>query len=72
LVSTLFQCAIEDINLSLASGYPLDKAFKLYERKGECLQQLAKTGTQNEKERRLEEAVEAFRYSFLFKLLKKT
>jgi hypothetical protein len=50
----------------------LDKAFKLYERKGECLQQLAKTGTQNEKEKRLEEAVEAFRYSFLFKLLKKT
>jgi hypothetical protein len=49
----------------------LDKAFKLYERKGECLQQLAKTGTQNEKEKRLEEAVEAFRYSFLFKLLKK-
>ncbi len=32
-----FQVALRDIELALSSGYPEDKAFKLLERKAECL-----------------------------------
>jgi len=36
-----FQLAIDDADLALDSYYPLDKCFKLYERKGECYLKLA-------------------------------
>ena len=58
-----FQLAINDIDLALTAGYPLDKVFKLYERKGECLQQLAKSVSKSVDEKKVfvEKAVEAYR-----------
>eukprot|EP00095_Tigriopus_kingsejongensis_P011484 maker-scaffold626_size122949-snap-gene-0.33 protein:Tk11484 transcript:maker-scaffold626_size122949-snap-gene-0.33-mRNA-1 annotation:"set and mynd domain-containing protein 4-like" len=35
-----FDMAIQDIDMALKSGYPVQKSFKLYERKGECLESL--------------------------------
>ena len=32
-----YDLAVRDIELALSSGYPEDKAFKLYERKGKAL-----------------------------------
>lgn len=37
-----YQLAISDIELSLESGYPKSKVFKLYERKAECYEKLGK------------------------------
>ena len=62
-----FQLAVDDVDLSLASGYPADKAFKLYERKGECLHQLSKSPSKDNDEKKAlaEKAVEAFRSDFV-------
>ena len=62
--SNLFQLAINDIDLALTSGYPIDKVFKLYERKGECLQQMAKASWRTVEERKdsAGRSVEAFRF----------
>lgn len=46
-----YKTAISDIDLSIASGYPEQKAFKLVERKAECLEQMGKA----------EEASEAYK-----------
>ncbi len=58
-----FQLAINDIDLAISTGYPLDKVFKLYERKGECLQQMAKSVSKTAEEKKgfVEKAIEAYR-----------
>ena len=37
-----YKTAINDIDLSINSGYPEHKAFKLVERKAECLEQMGR------------------------------
>ena len=59
----LFKLAVDDIDLALASDYPVDKVFKLYERKGECLHQLSKSTSKDHEEKKALaiKSVEAFR-----------
>ena len=46
-----FDTAVADIDLAVASGYPESKAFKLHERKAECLEAMG----------RADEAAESYR-----------